>query len=131
MLTDLRAYAEWNPLNVAAEGVAVLGSNVDMKFIDPGRPGRILKQTVQVTVADAPWKLEWLGRIPFLFSGRHFFRLRSRDDCTEMTHGEMLSGLVPAFWGKDRWELQRLAYEKMNLALGERLAQLFGPTEAS
>ena len=126
VLSNLQDYAQWNPLNVAAEGKAVAGARVAMKFIDPGRPGKILEQTVRVTVAEEPLKLEWLGRVPVLFEGRHFFVLRASTGGTELEHGERLSGLIPAFWSKSRMELQRRAYDEMNRSLALRLAHLFG-----
>lgn len=127
VLADFASYSEWNPLNVEADGSAKAGAYIWMRFIDPGRPGRILKQRVQVTVAEEPRKIEWLGRVPLLFSGRHFFTLRPLKDGTELTHGEILSGLIPTFWGEERLKLQRRAYEEMNRALSRRLAQLSDP----
>ena len=126
VLSNLQDYAQWNPLNVAAEGEAVAGTRVAMKFIDPGRPGKILEQQVRVTHSEEPFKLEWLGRVPILFEGRHYFILRPSKGGTELEHGERLSGLIPAFWSQRRMELQRRAYEAMNRALALRLAQLFG-----
>lgn len=128
VLSDFKAYAHWNPLNLSADGDAVVGAQVPMSFIDPGHAGRILKQTVRVTVADEPSRLEWVGRVPLLFSGRHFFELRRHGSGTDLTHGEMLSGLVPTLWNEERMELQRRAYEAMNRALELRLAQLSSDT---
>ena len=125
ILSDFRAYFEWNPLNVAVDGDAVVGARVPMSFIDPGHPGKILRQTVQVTVADEPSKLEWVGRIPLLFTGRHFFELRQRGGGTDLTHGEILSGLIPTLWSEARMEQQRRAYEEMNRALERRLSDVF------
>ena len=39
VLTDFGAYRDWNPLNVAANGVPENGARVRMTFIDPGHPG--------------------------------------------------------------------------------------------
>lgn len=130
MLSDFKAYAEWNPLNLTADGDAVVGAYVPMSFIDPGRPGKILQQTVRVTVADEPSELEWVGHIFLLFRGRHFLSLRSLLGGTELTHGEVLSGFIPTFWSEDRIELQRRAYEEMNRALFQRLAHVFGESRS-
>jgi hypothetical protein len=130
VLADLRNYAEWNPLNLAADGEAAPGALVPMSFVDPGHPGRVIHQPVRLTTVDPPRKLEWLGRIPLLFSGRHFFELTPVENGTDLVHGETISGLVPAFWSKRRVQLQKRAYEQFNEALFRRLQQMFGGSEA-
>jgi hypothetical protein len=126
VLTDFRAYAEWNPLNVAAVGVPVSGARVRMTFIDPGHPGRTITQDVRIIDATAPSRLEWVGTVPLLFRGQHYFELRGNGSSTNLRHGERLSGLIPNLWGAHRIEQQRLAYEAMNEALAIRLNHLFG-----
>ena len=125
VLADLRLYAEWNPLNVRADGEAIDGALVPMKFVDPGHPGRILSGRVRMTIVDPPSRLEWVGRVlPPLFTGRHFFILKPHGAGTELVHGERLSGLLPAMWSDDRMAAQRRAYEEMNAALARRLDAL-------
>jgi hypothetical protein len=126
VLTDFRAYGDWNPLNVAAEGIAAKGAWVRTTFIDPGHPGRTITQDVRIVAAEAPSRLEWVGTVPLLFRGQHFFELSGSGSVTEMRHGERLSGLIPRLWGNRRIEQQRLAYETMNSALLKRLGFLFG-----
>ena len=49
VLTDFRSYAEWNPLNVEADGEARLGGRVAMRFVDAGGgKGKIIAQTVTI-----------------------------------------------------------------------------------
>jgi hypothetical protein len=128
VLTDLRRYADWNPLNLWADGEAAAGALVPMKFIDPGHPGKTLSGRVRMTIVDPPSRLEWVGRLlPPLFTGRHFFNLTARGGETELIHGERLSGLLPAMWSDDRMAAQRRAYEKMNEALARRLGELSRP----
>ena len=79
VLADLRRYRDWNPLNIRADGEAVAGALVPMKFIDPGHPGRILSGRVRMTVVDPPSRLEWVGRVlPPLFTGRPLLHLTAR-----------------------------------------------------
>ena len=73
VLTDFGAYRDWNPLNVAADGAPANGARVRMTFIDPGHPGRTITQDVTILVA--PTRLEWVGTVPFLFRGQHYFEL--------------------------------------------------------
>lgn len=126
VLTDFRAYADWNPLNVAAEGIAAKGARVRMTFIDPGHPGRTMTQNVRIVAAEAPRRLEWVGTVPLLFRGQHYFELSGSGSITELRHGERLSGLIPRLWRNRRIEQQRLAYEAMNNALLKRLGFVFG-----
>lgn len=126
VLTDFARYRDWNPLNVAADGVPATGARVRMTFIDPGHPGRTITQDVRMVVAEAPSRLEWVGTVPLLFRGEHYFELSSDGPATKMRHGERLSGVLPRFWTQGRVEKQRLAYEAMNDALERRLDSLFG-----
>jgi hypothetical protein len=123
-------YRDWNPLNLRADGDPVLGARVRMTFIDPGHPGRMITQYVQVIAAEAPARLAWVGSVPLLFRGQHCFELSGSGEVTEMRHGERLSGLLPRLWAPPRIEQQRLAYQAMNDSLLRRLNLLFrGRTE--
>lgn len=126
VLTEFGAYRDWNPLNVAADGVPAKGARVRMTFIDPGHPGRTITQNVRIIAADEHARLAWVGSVPLLFRGEHYFELKGSGQITEMRHGERLSGLIPRLWGRRRIEQQRRAYEAMNEALAKRLNILFG-----
>lgn len=126
VLTEFGAYRDWNPLNVAADGVPAKGARVRMTFIDPGHPGRTITQNVRIIAADEHARLAWVGTVPLLFRGEHYFELKGSGQITEMRHGERLSGLIPRLWGRRRIEQQRRAYEAMNEALAKRLNILFG-----
>ena len=124
VLTDFRAYAEWNPLNVWADGEARSGARVAMRFVDAGSGnGKVIAQTVTITDCDPERRLEWVGRIPLLFTGRHFFELSPSDGGTELVHGEDLSGLFPMTFSTARLERQKAAYQAMNIALAERVGK--------
>lgn len=127
VLADFGAYAEWNPLNVRAEGSAEPGARVAMRFVDAGGgKGRIVTQTVTITDCVPHCRLEWTGRIPLLFTGRHFFELMPVRGGTLLKHGEDLSGLITSLFSSHRIDRQRSAYEAMNLALERRVAALSG-----
>lgn len=92
MLTDFKAHANWNPLNVWADGEALPGARVGMRFVDAGGgKGKIIAQTVTVTACDPGRRLDWVGHIPFLFTGRHFFELAESDDGTELARRQALA----------------------------------------
>lgn len=116
VLADFGRYSEWNPLNVWAEGEARLGARVRMRFVDAGGgKGKVIAQTVTVTECVPGERLGWVGHIPLLFTGRHFFVLSARGEGMELEHGEDLSGLIPATFSAARVARQRGAYEAMNL----------------
>ncbi|NNM75872.1 SRPBCC domain-containing protein [Sphingomonas sp. ID1715] len=125
VLADFARYAEWNPLNVEAEGEARAGSRVRMRFLNPARHGATIRQTVTVTRAERGRALAWRGHVPLLFTGDHLFDLRREGAGTRLIHSETLSGLIPWRFSED--QIERLfvpAYEACNRALAERLNAL-------
>jgi hypothetical protein len=118
-------YPQWNPLNVSAKGEARAGAKVLMTFVDAGGgKGKLITQTVTVTRCEPERSLEWVGRIPLLFTGRHHFELKREGEGTRMLHGEDLSGLLPSIFSTPRLSRQAAAYEQMNAALASRIEQL-------
>ncbi len=96
-----------------------------MRFIDAGGgKGNVIAQTVTITDYVPERRLEWVGRIPVLFTGRHFFELSPSDGGTELVHGEDLSGLVPMTFSEARIERQKAAYQAMNVALANRVGEM-------
>ena len=125
VLAGFGRYAEWNPLNVWAEGEARLGARIPMRFVDAGGgKGQIISQTVVVTGLDRGRYLEWTGRVPLLFKGRHFFQLTPTPSGTHFLHGEDLSGLAPALFPAARIARQKAAYERFNEAIEQRAMHL-------
>ena len=125
VLTDFERYSEWNPLNIWAQGEARRGGRVRMKIVDAGSTSaRLLSQAVTLTVVEPPHRLEWVGRIPLLFRGRHFFELTDCAGGTRLLQGEDLSGVIPAFFSDDRLKRQAAAYDATNAALEDRLREL-------
>ena len=125
VLTDFKAYAEWNPLNVWAEGEARAGARVRMRFVDAGGgKGKVIAQTVTITALEPERRLAWVGHIPLLFTGRHIFELEPSEGGTALVHGEDLSGLVPLTFSRERLDRQRAAYEDFNRALERRVMAL-------
>ena len=125
VLTDFSAYSEWNPLNVSADGDARRDARVAMRFVDAGGgKGKVIAQTVTITDCVPERRLEWVGRIPLLFTGRHFFELSPSGGSTDLVHGEDLSGLIPMTFSERRIERQKAGYEAMNAALAERVDRM-------
>jgi hypothetical protein len=121
VLADFGRYEEWNPLNVWAKGDAKLGAHVRMKALD-ARTGKPVSMVMRVTRCEPGRVLEWIGHVPVLFKGRHFFELSLEGAGTRLVHGEeasgwMMSGITDAMTR----DVFAPAYEKLNRALAERL----------
>jgi len=124
VLADFDAYADWNPLNIAASGQARLGARVPMTFLNPARPGTLVRQTVTITTCEPGRALAWSGAVPLLFNGRHHFTLTPEGEGTRLAHGEDLGGLIPALLFQDAMIERDFTphYEAVNRALAARVA---------
>ncbi|WP_142458491.1 SRPBCC domain-containing protein [Geodermatophilus aquaeductus] len=120
-LTDLRAYPEWNPFIVRAEGDVVRGARLSLRMQPVG--GRALTLRPRLLAADPPRELRWLGRLvlPGLMDAEHAFRLEPSGAGTRLVQEETFRGvLVPVVARSlDRGTLP--AFEAMNRALRERV----------
>lgn len=119
-LTDLEAYAEWNPQTVEASGTVADGERVELT-VRPGG-GRERTMTATVVEADPPGRLEWVSTLGscWLFSARHTFELEPLEDGrTRLVNRETLTGVLVRFAVPDDADSD---YEAMNRALAERLA---------
>ncbi len=122
-LTDLAAYAEWNPFIKKAEGEVTIGGKLKLLVKPPGALGMTIKPKV---VEAEPWRrLTWTGRVlvPGIIDGEHYFIL---EDCgqgvTRLVQGERFTGcLAPLMQAMRVLKSQRVGFVMMNLALKERL----------
>lgn len=125
VLADFDHYHHWNPLNLDASGEALLGSKVTMRFLNPARPGAIIRQTVTITRAEPGRALAWRGHVPLLFTGEHLFELCPEAGGARLYHSETLSGLIPWRLSEDQIERDFIpVYETCNRALAARLNAL-------
>jgi hypothetical protein len=60
VLTDLAAYSEWNPFMRRVEGAVVVGERLALSMFS-GEGARPLEAIVEVTAAEPPRRLEWIG----------------------------------------------------------------------
>ena len=122
-LTDLAAYAEWNPFITAAAGELAPGSRLELRMEPPG--GRAVTFRPHVTVVSTASTLEWLGHlgVPGLFDGRHRFDLIPTETGTRLIQRETFTGLLvrPMRRSLDRGTVA--GFEAMNAALRTRVLQ--------
>jgi len=120
-LTDLAAYADWNPFITAATGEVAPGRRLELRMEPPG--GRAVTFRPHVTAVSTGSTLEWLGHlgVPGLFDGRHRFDLFPTETGTHVIQHETFTGLLvrPFRRALDRGTLA--GFESMNEALRRRV----------
>lgn len=120
VLTDTRAYSEWNPFIPHLAGELREGAKLEVRIEPPGGRAMTFKPTVLGVETDR--ELRWLGRLllPGMFDGEHILHIEPLDEArSRFTQAERFSGiLVPLFGGTlDKTEL---GFEQMNAALKAR-----------
>lgn len=120
-LTDLPAFADWNPFITSSEGTVAVGQRLVNRMEPPN--GRAMTFKPTVTEVDDGRVFEWLGRlgVPGVFDGRHRFELVPTGAGTRLIHTEHFTGaLVPLM--KKRLDTDTVAaFEAMNAALKARV----------
>ena len=117
VLTDTRAYPEWNPMIAGLKGKLAAGEVVEN--IEGYGDDRTIFWP-RILVAKQDQELRWLGHlwgIPRLLDGEHYFLLQPTPEGTLLTQGEHFTGVV--LWIFDVCRLMR-PFEAMNVALKAR-----------
>lgn len=120
ILTDLPAYAQWNPFITSAQGEVALGQTLVNRMEPPGARAMTFKPTV--TEVEAGRVFEWLGRLglPGLFDGRHRFTLHPTASGTVLRQSEFFRGLLVRPLMKGLQGPTREGFLAMNEALKAR-----------
>lgn len=124
ILTDLDAYAGWNPFVVSSSGTVAVGERLSNRMQPPG--GKAMNFSPTVTVVEPSRTFEWLGHlgVPGLFDGRHRFELTETSTGTHLTHSEHFRGILVRLLKKSL-DTQTLAgFRAMNDALKTRAEAL-------
>lgn len=99
VLTDLDAYADWNPFIVSASGEVEVGARLTNTLMNDGSS---MVFSPEILVADQARELRWIGRfgVPGIVDGEHYFELESLDDGrTRLVQGETFTGVLVPFAG--------------------------------
>ena len=120
VLTDFASYAEWNPFIVEAKGTATVGDRLEVRMDPPGGMAATFRPVV--TDADAPGRLEWLGKLLFkgLFDGRHRFEIEATSSGTNFIQSEEFTGMLAPLMARILDKSTRRGFELMNRAIKER-----------
>jgi len=121
VITDLEAYAEWNPFITQSSGEAAIGNKLVNRMEPPD--GKAMTFKPVVTAVEPTETFEWLGRlgVPGVFDGRHRFELTTTPSGgTRVAHGEHFSGVLVRFMRKSLDSQTLAGFELMNAALKAR-----------
>jgi hypothetical protein len=116
ILTDFDSYSAWNPFITRITGKPAVGEVITADL----HTTNIKPRTVQakILIVDPQHQLRWLGTLPGLFSGEHYWRMRERPDGgADLEQGEVFRGVLVPFIKPERL---RVDYEAMNQALKAR-----------
>jgi hypothetical protein len=123
VLTDLRAYGQWNPMIVRAEGTVQKGRRLKVRFAPKG--SRAYTFFPKLLVVEPLRELRWLGfpRFPGILDTEHYFVIEPARSGTSsvMTHGAVEYGLLAPVASLFLSGTAR-HFEAMNQALKSRVA---------
>lgn len=129
VLVDFDSYPKWNPVEIEAKGVAVVGAAFQHTGKLPGRKPRTFEaRIIEATPARA---LAWKGHIvvPGLFDVRHRFEIDPmEDDRSRLRQSERFSGLLIPFMRGVLRDTEA-AFELANKAIKQRAENLFANGE--
>jgi hypothetical protein len=122
-LTDLGAYAAWNPFITTAAGTAEPGRRLSLRMQPAG--GRAITIRPRVTTASPGSVFEWLGHlgVPGIFDGRHRFELSAVPSGTHLVQRETFSGVLVRLLRRSLDTRTRAGFEAMNAALRGRVLE--------
>ena len=121
VLTDLAAYADWNPFIVRAEGVVGPGNRLTLRMQPVGGRAMTLRpRLVDVTINR---ELRWHGKLgmPGLMDAEHTFALQPQTGGTRLIHQETFRGVLVPFVARSLDRNTLPAFVAMNEALKQRV----------
>lgn len=119
ILSDFKAYPDWNPFVVSLEGDVKVGNQIKVLISPP--EGSAMTFKPKVLVFEPEKELTWLGTLGFkgLFDGEHSFKLvRNTDGTTTFIQSEKFSGILVGLFSGTLGKTKR-GFEMMNQKLKE------------
>jgi hypothetical protein len=120
VLTDIRAYSDWNPFMRRLEGDLREGSKLDVRIEPPGARPMSFKPTVLQVEPER--ELRWLGRflVPGLLDGEHSLRVEPiGEGRSRFTQAERFRGVLVRLF-TSTLDKTETGFDQMNHALKER-----------
>jgi hypothetical protein len=126
VLTDLPAYAHWNPFIKKIDGEPRTGAKLEVRMEPEGERAMTFRPTVLTVEPGREFK--WLGHllVPGIFDGEHRWLIEEIEPGrVRFTQSERFGGiLVPLLWKKLRDGGTAKGFRAMNEALAARVAEL-------
>ena len=126
VLTDLPAYAQWNPFIKQIDGEPRTGAKLEVRMEPEGERAMTFRPTV--LTAEPGREFKWLGHllVPGIFDGEHRWLIEETESGrVRFTQSERFGGiLVPLLWKKLRDGGTAKGFRAMNEALAARVAEL-------
>ena len=122
VLSDLSAYARWNPFIVSADGEAEVGNRLTLRMRPAGGRTRTFRPTV--LESDPGSRLRWLGRTGFrgILDAEHTFTIEVRPDGgVRVRQDEEFRGVLVPFLARSLDKGTLPAFRAMNEALERRV----------
>jgi hypothetical protein len=121
ILTNFRAYPNWNPFIKSIEGQVTIGEKIIARIEPPGAKGMTFKPKILTVVKNR--ELSWLGHLlfPGLFDGKHKFELIDNGNgTTTFIQSEKFKGILVPFFKKQLKNNTKNGFIEMNKKLKER-----------
>lgn len=121
ILTDFRAYSQWNPFIVDIRGQPQPGSRLEVRICPPG--GGCMRFRPTVLDARPGWMLRWVGRVGLrgLFDGDHALRIEpTGENRIRFIQSERFTGILVPLLPARMYARTEEGFRAMNLALKER-----------
>jgi len=118
VLTDFRAFPDWNPFMVYIKGKPAEGKKIEVKMVPPGSKGMVFKPTVLKFQKDKEFR--WTGHagFPGLFDGEHILELiENSDGTTTFIQREKFNGILLPVLKKSLDNGTKAGFEAMNKKL--------------
>ena len=124
VISDLAAYARWNPFIVSAGGEFAIGRRLRVTIVAPGHRPVTFRPTI--LELEPGRSVTWLGRtlLPGLFDGHHTLSVTATDDGAWFRTVEEFSGILVPLLGGIMRDSQR-GFELMTAAVKAR-AEVLG-----
>ena len=120
ILTDFRAYPDWNPFITEIVGRPEQGARLRVRICPPGRSPITITPTILVAARE--WELRWRSRriLPGFFDSEHSFQIRTHGRSCRFHQSERFSGVMVKAIGDSLFVAMRQGFEEMNAALKRR-----------